>query len=496
MHTGLRSSFLAWSSNLTQDSLDRKSFWRTEIADIALLILFVAIAQAVAPLVSGALSQGAQLIVGLALAIVPAALWLSIFYAQDRSQPEPRHFVIGVAILAGLLAAALGQPLIEGFFRSASWIHHNPLIEVLGSVLVIGVIQELCKFAAVRFSVYYSAEFDQRTDGVLYGTAAGVGYAAVLNLNGVLASGGFEDIGAGAVRIAVNTLMHASLGGLIGYFLARDHFDRKPVWWMPLGLLLGALINGIFSVLRGNVSQSRLTIDTGGIGSAGYTPLTALIISAAVAIAIFVIIFVLMRQADRAAHGDTSTRGHDSVSAAATLFVAALALAGGLYTRHLAESAVQVFQDASGITVRYPENWRLDKRAMADGALIMREASTDGFPTTFELRWAPVEAALDDRAAIGNAAGIITLSRAAERTAYKTFDLIMTPDQPAATSTFVYVANRGGALDASVPVVVLGEDRLLRKGERVYVFSVQASEANMRQARSAFDRFVNSAILP
>jgi RsiW-degrading membrane proteinase PrsW (M82 family) len=481
---------------LTHDTPGRKIFWRTEIADIALLILFVATAQIAAPLVSGNLPQGAQLVLGLALAIVPAVLWLSIFYAQDRSQPEPRHFVIGVAILAGLLAAAVGQPLINGFFRVTNWIHHNARSEVLGSVLVIGLIQELCKFAAVRFSVYYSQEFDQRTDGVLYGTAAGVGYAAALNLDDVFAAGGFEDIGAGAIRIAVNTLMHASVGGLIGYFLARDHFDRKPVWWMPLGLVLGALTNGLFSVLRGVLSQSRLSIDASGIGSAGYSPLTALIISAAAAIAIFALVFALMRRADRAAHAQSDARGHDTVAAGATFAVAALALAGGLFARNLAESAVNTYQDASGVAISYPERWRIDKRALADGVLTMREPDTDGFPATFELRWTPVEATLDDKAAIGNAAGAIALSRAADKSAYKTYDLIMTHGQPAATSAFVYVANRGGALDTSVPVVVLGEDRLIRKGGRVYVFSMQATEADIAQVRTAFERFVNSAALP
>lgn len=477
---------------MTQHTAPRKSFWRTEIADIALLIIFVGIFQVFAPSLAGALPAEVQLPVGIALAIVPALLWLSIFYAQDRSNPEPRHFVAGVAILSGLLAAAVGQPLINGFFRIANWIHHSPLIDILGSILVIGVIQELCKFVAVRYSVYYSNEFDERTDGTLYGTAAGVGYAAVLNLQSVFASGGFDDLGAGVVRIVITTLMHASVGGLMGYFLARDHFDSKPAWWMPLGVLVAAAVNGLFSYVRGEVSQGGLNLNAGGAITAGYNPLPALLLSAVVAIAIFAIVFLLMRRADgRELHVASGT--HELVSGTATLLVAGLALVGGLAVRNLAESASKSYSDPTGVTLTYPESWRLDKRAAGDGVIAVREGQSDGFPNTLELRWVPINSTLNDSAAIGEAANIVAVNRAREHTAYKTFDLSMTG---APSSHYVFVANRGGALQESMPVVVLGEDRFIRKGERVYVFSMQSTEANQSTARMAFERFVSGATLP
>ncbi len=144
---------------MTQQNIERKSFWRTEIADILLLIVFVAIVELLAPLLASNIAPGLQLPLGIALAVIPAVLWISIFSAQDRSEPEPRHFVIGVAVLSGLLAAAVGQPLLNGFFRIQGWLHRDMLTNLLGSVLIVGMIQEALKYLAVRFSVYFSHEY-------------------------------------------------------------------------------------------------------------------------------------------------------------------------------------------------------------------------------------------------------------------------------------------------------------------------------------------------
>jgi hypothetical protein len=53
----------------------------------------------------------------------------------------------------------------------------------------------------------------------------------------------------------------------MGYFLAKQKFERRPVWWMPLGLTLAAVLNGLFSYLRGVVAVGQLT-SAGGASSA------------------------------------------------------------------------------------------------------------------------------------------------------------------------------------------------------------------------------------
>jgi RsiW-degrading membrane proteinase PrsW (M82 family) len=169
---------------------------------------------------------------------------------------------------------------------------------------VVGFTQEFLKYAAVRFSIYYSNEFDQRVDGVIYGTAAGIGYATMLNVMAVVNSGGIAgtELGAGVIRIVVTTLAQGALGGLVGYFIARTKFDDEPLWWMPLGLTIAAVINGLFSWLSGEITRAPISIDATGLGTGGYNPWPALVLGTLVAILLFGAVFVLIlliRRANR-----------------------------------------------------------------------------------------------------------------------------------------------------------------------------------------------------
>jgi len=181
------------------------------------------------------------------------------------------------------------------------WIGRDTATEILGSILIIGFIQEFLKYAAVRYSIYYSAEFDQRIDGVVYGTAAGLGYATYLSISTVISSGGISatELSALVVRVVVIALAQASLSGFIGYFIARTKFDDEPVWWMPLGLTIAAVINGLFSWLRGEITQSPLALNATGFSTAGYNPWPALILAAAVAVILLAVTFYLMRRANQ-----------------------------------------------------------------------------------------------------------------------------------------------------------------------------------------------------
>jgi protease PrsW len=288
-----------------RNTLDRPSLWRTELAQIIGLLVFVGIVELVISVANPRLDGISLVLVSVLLALVPAVLWLSIFYAQDRGEPEPKHYVLGVAFLGALLAAAVGQPLLNEFFRVSTWIGRDTLTEILGSILVVGFTQEFLKYAAVRYSIFYSGEFDQRIDGVVYGSAAGLGYAAALNIGMVISNGGV-DLGVGVIRIVVTQMVHGALGGLIGYFLGRDKFDLDRAWWMPLGLAIAATLDGLFSWLSGEITQARATLTASGVITAGYNPWPALKLGAALAVVVLGAVFYLIRsdlRADSASPG-------------------------------------------------------------------------------------------------------------------------------------------------------------------------------------------------
>jgi RsiW-degrading membrane proteinase PrsW (M82 family) len=130
----------------------RDSIWQADIASIVVLILFVLVMFGVERLIQPQFTAVSLLITGIVMTLIPAAVWLAFFYRRDRLEPEPKHMIVQMFILGGLLAAAVGIPLVERVFQVPQWLYTSPVwAQLLGGLLIVGATQEFLKYAAVRF---------------------------------------------------------------------------------------------------------------------------------------------------------------------------------------------------------------------------------------------------------------------------------------------------------------------------------------------------------
>jgi len=266
-------------------------FWRAglvQIAGIVVLCALIALVANVLPPLTGA----ALIIAGVVIAIIPTALWLVFFYQQDRLEPEPKSTILVVFLLAFLLADVVGVRLVRDWLRVPDWASQDTVTSLLASTLVLGFTYQIIAYLAVRLTIYTSPEFDERMDGIVYGTVAGLGIATLLNLRYIIDNQGVA-LGPGVVRVATTTLAMASFSGLMGYFMAEAKFEAKPVWWVPLGVATAAVLNGLFSWLISEVSASGLTVD----------PWRSLLLGLVVALAVFALLVLLMRRVTTVALG-------------------------------------------------------------------------------------------------------------------------------------------------------------------------------------------------
>lgn len=258
-------------------------FWRAglvQILGMAVFSLIVAlIANQVGPL------DGAWLIVfGVFLAIVPTALWLIYFYRQDRLEPEPKTKIALVFVAALLLTDFVGYRLVFAWFEVGRWAALDTVVSLLASVLISGFTLQAITYAAVRL-VYATAEFDERMDGIVYGTVAGLGIATLMNLYYVITNEGVA-LAPGVINVVTNALAQASFGGVMGYIMAQARFEHKPIWWVPLGYFIVSVANGFFRWLIGEVSATGLTVD----------PWRSLALGLVVALGVFGTLVLLMRR--------------------------------------------------------------------------------------------------------------------------------------------------------------------------------------------------------
>lgn len=200
------------------------------------------------------------------MAAIPAALWLGFFYLMDRHEPEPKPLVVGVCVLGALVAAPLADfvqyqavpPVALEVHGLSAWSADR----LVYAILIQGLAQEMCKYAAVRYTVYLSREFDEPMDGIVYMMACGTGFAVWVNYHALGKQGHSVILSTAAAQAVVITLAHASFAGALGYVMGRAKFSRRsaPVRGvlLMLGLLGAAALNGQFTLVASWVRQSEL----------------------------------------------------------------------------------------------------------------------------------------------------------------------------------------------------------------------------------------------
>lgn len=468
-------------------TVNRRGAFLSDILAVIGVFIFVAAVVGLDAALRPDLTGAPLLLVGLALAVVPAALWLLFFYRQDRAEPEPVAHVAQMFILGLALAAAFGIPLTDQLFRVQDWLYRDSqtgvgLAQILGSFFVTGAVEAFVVYATVRYFIFDAAEFDERTDGVIYGTAAALGYATALNLQFILSNGG-AALGAGEIFVAEVALAHAAFGGLLGYFLGRAKMEREPAWWLPLGLLVTALLIGLFQILRGQLETGSISIgaDTGSLPS-----FTGLLLAGGLAVLVAVFVYALVRRdVDRTLAGralppeaDRTVGDRRSNLAAAGTF-AVLLLIGALAWNN-AVNGTAAF-DRNGFRGAYPSYF---SDGTSEGE-ILRVADTLGTGAEFVI-------ATREVGELKEAAAQLAGERSTDYPVYKVTESADTTlaGRPALTQRFSYVDD--GGLSGAAPELKEGVDYIVMHQGRATIISLLATPEDLPEVEPLFARFLNS----
>jgi RsiW-degrading membrane proteinase PrsW (M82 family) len=154
--------------------------------------------------------------------------------------------------VAPLVAVAVLPPLERlvngiGVFQSMTWI---------GVGLLTPLIEESVKAIGVLLVVVFSSKFDNPTDGVVYGTAVGLGFAVTENvIYGI--SGGIHMFNVSGILIlvggrtllsaGVHALSSATFGGFLGHAVLSGRWLAK-VAWTTAGLTVAVALHGSWNL--------------------------------------------------------------------------------------------------------------------------------------------------------------------------------------------------------------------------------------------------------
>lgn len=177
---------------------------------------------------------------------LPAVLAMWYVDRLDAKRPEPRWSLRKVA-LAGALSVipvivvelALLQVSPEGpSYAKAVW----------EGVFVAAAVEELAKVACVYWFVWHKREFDERLDGIVYATRAGLGFALIENMLYLTqATTGDEFVRTYVLRAVLAVPGHAIWAGMMGYYAAMRRFDGTGPGLLG-GYALAVALHGVYDV--------------------------------------------------------------------------------------------------------------------------------------------------------------------------------------------------------------------------------------------------------
>ena len=170
------------------------------------------------------------------LGLAPGLLWLWLIYRGNKNRPEPKGLVIRTFIFGAI--ATIPVSIIETVLVLPYLFAHLQDLQSYAisgfnnmsvaqtaymSFIVAGSTEELCKFLVVRATIYKSPYYDEPIDGLVYSSAAALGFASLENV-GYLLSYGWQTA---LIRAPITTLAHVTFSALWGYPLARKKLKKK-----------------------------------------------------------------------------------------------------------------------------------------------------------------------------------------------------------------------------------------------------------------------------
>jgi protease PrsW len=156
-----------------------------------------------------------------AAAIAPPLLLLWLFVIAD-SRPEPARVVLG-AVFFGALSTMLAI-VVELALQKLIPLPHNPWLKSYQDALLFAAVpEEAIKVSIIALLALRARDFDEPMDGVVYGAAVGLGFAAFENVL-YLIGGGEHWQSIAVVRGVLSVPFHGAVGVIAGAYIARARF--------------------------------------------------------------------------------------------------------------------------------------------------------------------------------------------------------------------------------------------------------------------------------
>ena len=180
------------------------------------------------------------IIIAAFVAIIVMLTWFFLKNDHGDKEPVSALWIAGLLGVLGFVAAGFLEywfiPLKSLTLGTSSY------KSAFLAFLLVGLIEESCKFIPLAIFIFKRSYFNEHTDGIIYFALAGLGFGIPENIFYTIQYGS----NAGALRLVMTPIFHAATVGLVGYFLIKVKIDHKGWWTVLLALMSAMLLHGLY----------------------------------------------------------------------------------------------------------------------------------------------------------------------------------------------------------------------------------------------------------
>jgi len=181
---------------------------------------------------------------------VPALIAMAFVDRLDRKRPEPPSLrrLCAAFGMVSVLPAVLIELVLSGTIGEQI----GPRLTYQGAsfhaFFVAAGVEEACKLSVIFWMVWWLPDFDERMDGIVYASRAGLGFALVENVMYLFGEPTLSDqIETWVMRAVLAVPGHAMWTGMAGAMAARRRFDGKGLGIVG-GYLLAVAFHGAYDL--------------------------------------------------------------------------------------------------------------------------------------------------------------------------------------------------------------------------------------------------------
>ena len=180
-------------------------------------------------------------------AMLPGVVILIYVYKQDVF-PEPKQIVFKTFLFgcATILGIDLVIPVLDDFseanFKGETYYFFDSFIRA-------GFLEEFFKSVVIIFFCTRKSVFDEPMDGIVYGVAASLGFAAYENIDYIkYFAEKTSIIDISLIRTFSAVPMHALCGVIMGFFITLSIFNKKNNYlFLVLAILIPVGMHGLYN---------------------------------------------------------------------------------------------------------------------------------------------------------------------------------------------------------------------------------------------------------